>query len=162
FGLQAHGAGAIELDELAAGGDERLRRDAVPEVRGAADDVALDERDVGTQRRGDGGTRVATGATTQDHDARHAGNGRAVATAVSPWSPPRTLIAMSPLRHDPLSGRDVIVAAGRAARPVTFATASTDADSTDACPFCPGAESQTPPEVARLGEGEADHPGWEV
>jgi UDPglucose--hexose-1-phosphate uridylyltransferase len=69
---------------------------------------------------------------------------------------------MSQLRHDPLSGRDVIVAAGRAARPVTFPTASSDADSTDACPFCPGAESQTPPEVARLGEGEADQPGWEV
>jgi hypothetical protein len=33
------------------GGDHRLRRDAVPQVRGAADDVALDHRDL---RRRDG------------------------------------------------------------------------------------------------------------
>ena len=39
--------------QLAAGGDHRLRRDAVPQVRGAADDVALDERDLGTERRRD-------------------------------------------------------------------------------------------------------------
>ena len=40
-------------------------------------------------------------------------NGRAAVPAVGSWSPPRNLIAMSQLRHDPLSGRDVIVAAGR-------------------------------------------------
>ena len=59
---------AVELDQLAAGGDQRLRRDAVPQVRGAADDVALDERDVGAERGGDGGAGVARGATTQDHE----------------------------------------------------------------------------------------------
>ena len=41
---------AAELEQLTAGGDQRLRRDAVPEVRGATDDVALDQRDVGTER----------------------------------------------------------------------------------------------------------------
>ncbi len=75
---------------------------------------------------------------------------------------PRNLIAMSQLRHDPLSGRDVIVAAGRAARPTTFAAGGNDAESAGACPFCPGQEAQTPPEVARVGGGAPDGPGWEV
>src|SRR5690348_7419788 len=69
---------------------------------------------------------------------------------------------MSQLRHDPLSGRDVIVAAGRAARPVTFARVSDETAGSGECPFCPGAESQTPPEVARIGPGEPDQPGWDV
>jgi UDPglucose--hexose-1-phosphate uridylyltransferase len=69
---------------------------------------------------------------------------------------------MSQLRHDPLSGRDVIVAAARAARPTTFATGADDAASTGECPFCPGHETETPPEVARVGTGEADEPGWQV
>lgn len=30
------------------------------------------------------------------------------------------------------------------------------------CPFCAGNESQTPPEVLRVGEGEAGKPGWRV
>jgi UDPglucose--hexose-1-phosphate uridylyltransferase len=69
---------------------------------------------------------------------------------------------MSQLRHDPLSGRDVIVAAGRAARPTTFATRSDERASTGDCPFCPGSEADTPPEVARAGGGEPDGPGWQV
>jgi UDPglucose--hexose-1-phosphate uridylyltransferase len=73
---------------------------------------------------------------------------------------------MSQLRHDPLSGRDVIVAAARAARPTTFAVADDLAgdgtESAGACPFCPGQESRTPPEVARVGGGAPDGPGWEV
>jgi UDPglucose--hexose-1-phosphate uridylyltransferase len=69
---------------------------------------------------------------------------------------------MSQLRHDPLSGRDVIVAEGRAARPTTFATSGDDAASTASCPFCPGEESRTPPEVARAGGGEPGEPGWQV
>lgn len=69
---------------------------------------------------------------------------------------------MSQLRHDLLSGRDVIVAAGRAARPTTFAPGGDDAESTGECPFCPGQEAQTPPEVARVGGGAPDGPGWEV
>src|SRR3974390_2335513 len=69
---------------------------------------------------------------------------------------------MSELRHDPLSGRDVIVAAARAARPTTFATAGDDASSDGSCPFCPGEESRTPPPGARTGGGEPDGPGWAV
>jgi len=30
------------------------------------------------------------------------------------------------------------------------------------CPFCPGAEEDTPPEVYRIGKGEANKPGWEI
>ncbi len=30
------------------------------------------------------------------------------------------------------------------------------------CPFCPGNEADTPPEVYRIGEGEADKPGWKI
>ena len=65
---EPHRVRAAELGELAAGGDQRLRRDAVPQVRGAADDVALDERDVGAQRGGDGRARVARGPATEDHE----------------------------------------------------------------------------------------------
>ena len=30
------------------------------------------------------------------------------------------------------------------------------------CPFCPGAEADTPPEVFRTGGGEVNKPGWEI
>ncbi len=30
------------------------------------------------------------------------------------------------------------------------------------CPFCPGNEADTPPEVFRIGDGEANKPGWKV
>lgn len=30
------------------------------------------------------------------------------------------------------------------------------------CPFCPGNEADTPPEVYRMGDGSADRPGWTV
>jgi UDPglucose--hexose-1-phosphate uridylyltransferase len=68
---------------------------------------------------------------------------------------------MSELRHDALSGRDVIVAAGRAQRPTTFSPGAADTD-LGACPFCAGAESMTPPEVARTGPGAPDGAGWRV
>jgi len=69
---------------------------------------------------------------------------------------------MSQLRHDPLSGADVIVAAGRAARPVTSAPMAPVGAAIATCPFCPGHESETPPEVARTGSGAADTPAWRV
>ena len=68
---EAHGVRPVELDELTTGRDQRLRGDAVPQVGGTADDVALDERHVGAQRRRDARARVARGATTQDHETRH-------------------------------------------------------------------------------------------
>jgi UDPglucose--hexose-1-phosphate uridylyltransferase len=69
---------------------------------------------------------------------------------------------MSELRHDPLSGLDVIVAAGRAARPTTFTPPASDAADAASCPFCPGHEAETPPEIARTGGGPPGTPGWRV
>jgi UDPglucose--hexose-1-phosphate uridylyltransferase len=69
---------------------------------------------------------------------------------------------MSELRHDALTGRQVLVSPGRAARPHTTAGA-TPADRAPAdCPFCPGHEHETPPEVARSGPGAPDTPGWAI
>ena len=68
---------------------------------------------------------------------------------------------MSEIRHDALTDRVVIVAAERAARPETFRKAAEPvAAHPEQCPFCPGHEHETPPEVARLGAGEPDTPGW--
>jgi UDPglucose--hexose-1-phosphate uridylyltransferase len=69
---------------------------------------------------------------------------------------------VSELRRDELSGRWVLLAPGRAARPKTFATAADTPAIRPACPFCPDHEHETPPEVARRGEGRPDTPGWRV
>jgi UDPglucose--hexose-1-phosphate uridylyltransferase len=65
------------------------------------------------------------------------------------------------LRRDPLTGEVVFLAPARSARPHTVGNAG---GSTDArpCPFCPDHESDTPPEVARVGVGPPDGPGWRV
>lgn len=64
--------------------------------------------------------------------------------------------AMADVRHDPMTGRWVAIAAARATRP---GASSPAADSSDACPFCAGHEDQTPPETLRLGDGPT---GWDV
>ncbi len=69
---------------------------------------------------------------------------------------------MPELRRDELSGRWVLLAPGRAARPHTFGSSAPDAPGPDACPFCPGNEHLTPPEVHRSGDGAPDTPGWRV
>jgi UDPglucose--hexose-1-phosphate uridylyltransferase len=69
---------------------------------------------------------------------------------------------MPELRRDELTGRWVLVAPGRAARPHTFGSSARDAPGPDACPFCPGNEHLTPPEVYRTGGGAPDTPGWRV
>lgn len=70
---------------------------------------------------------------------------------------------MPELRHDPIAERDVVVAAERAARPHTFrAMDPISAAAPDNCPFCPGHETETPPEVARTGSGAPDTPGWRI
>jgi len=73
------------------------------------------------------------------------------------------------LRTDALTGTSAIVAPGRATRPVVFAPTSSGRSGTltpstppSDCPFCPGHEAMTPPEVARTGAGAPDTPGWEV
>jgi UDPglucose--hexose-1-phosphate uridylyltransferase len=69
---------------------------------------------------------------------------------------------MPELRRDELSGRWVLLAPGRAARPHTFPSSAPDAPGADVCPFCPGNEHLTPPEVYRTGDGAPDTPGWRV
>lgn len=70
---------------------------------------------------------------------------------------------MPELRHDPITGATVVVAPERAARPITFRTPAPDLPArVDDCPFCPGNETMTPPEVWRRGEGKPDTPGWTI
>jgi UDPglucose--hexose-1-phosphate uridylyltransferase len=67
------------------------------------------------------------------------------------------------LRHDVLTGRLVLLATGRDARPNTFRGARPGPRAAAAgCPFCPGHEHETPPEVMRVGPGAPDTPGWRV
>jgi UDPglucose--hexose-1-phosphate uridylyltransferase len=64
---------------------------------------------------------------------------------------------------DELTGDRVIFAPGRARRPDTFRVDETPAPRNVAnCPFCPGNEHETPPEVARIGPGLPDGPDWRV
>lgn len=73
---------------------------------------------------------------------------------------------MPDVRFDALAGRTVIAAPQRAARPRTALGdepgATTGGVSAGDCPFEAGHESETPPEVARVGAGAADGPGWRV
>ena len=72
---------------------------------------------------------------------------------------------MQELRTDDLTGTCVIVAPGRATRPHVYSTpdpSSTPTGPPPSCPFCEGHEATTPPEVARIGGGAADTPGWTV
>src|SRR5579862_1414023 len=70
---------------------------------------------------------------------------------------------MQELRTDEVTGTCVIVAPGRATRPVVFSPpTATAATALESCPFCPGHEAMTPPEVARVGVGAPDTPGWQV
>jgi len=70
---------------------------------------------------------------------------------------------MSELRKDPISGRWVIVAEDRAARPNAFCNPPEPIPSGE-CPFCEGRESDTPGEVLATREaGSArDDVGWRV
>jgi len=76
---------------------------------------------------------------------------------------------MSELRNDLVTGRPVLLAPGRSARPYTVApspplagAAPGDPNAIANCPFCPGHEYETPPEVARRGPGAPDTPGWRI
>ncbi|MCX6561734.1 MAG: galactose-1-phosphate uridylyltransferase [Candidatus Aminicenantes bacterium] len=70
-------------------------------------------------------------------------------------------------RRDPISGRWVLIAPERARRPGCFPPRSEPAEAADSpadCPFCPGHEDQTPPEIQaeREAGGGPDRPGWRV
>ncbi len=70
---------------------------------------------------------------------------------------------MSELRKDPIINRWVIIADERMKRPHDF-TAIEESASKDGCPFCPGAEEKTPPEIwaVRKKDTEPNGPGWTV
>ena len=51
------------------------------------------------------------------------------------------------VRKHPVSGEPILYAPGRAGRPNAFGR-----DDEDVCPFCPGNESLTPPEIAHAGD----------
>ena len=52
---------------------------------------------------------------------------------------------MPELRKDPIIGRWVIIATERAKRPDQFTSKQEEAVPEKSCPFCEGAETQTPP-----------------
>jgi UDPglucose--hexose-1-phosphate uridylyltransferase len=78
--------------------------------------------------------------------------------------PPALPNAPGELRQDPLSGGWVAITAGRAARPEAFLGDVGTPRGPLGCPFCPGNEHMTPPEVwADRDPGtEPDQPGWHV
>lgn len=71
---------------------------------------------------------------------------------------------MSELRHDPISKRWVIIAKERSRRPEDFLSPIEPHHEPKFCPFCPGSEDKTPPEIAALRPpgGGANGPGWSV
>ncbi|MFO0982290.1 MAG: galactose-1-phosphate uridylyltransferase [Planctomycetota bacterium] len=72
---------------------------------------------------------------------------------------------MSELRHDPIHKQWVVIAIERSRRPHDFKPASAPPETgRDGCPFCPGHETKTPPEIfAVRGSGTMPNgPGWQV
>jgi UDPglucose--hexose-1-phosphate uridylyltransferase len=78
--------------------------------------------------------------------------------------PPALPNAPGELRQDPIGGGWVAITAGRAARPEAFLGDVGTPRGPLGCPFCPGNEHMTPPEVwADRDPGtEPDRPGWHV
>lgn len=70
---------------------------------------------------------------------------------------------MSEIRKDPLTGRTVIIAPERAARPKQLGSIAS-ANPLQDCPFCPGSENSTPPEswANRPTDSQPNQPGWSV
>jgi UDPglucose--hexose-1-phosphate uridylyltransferase len=73
---------------------------------------------------------------------------------------------MSEIRQDQATKRWVIMATERAKRPHDLvrqrAAVEEQPEYSPECPFCPGNEGMTPPELSRVGEGAANSPGWQV
>ncbi len=69
---EAHLLDLVQVGQGPTRGDHGLGGDAVPQVGGAADDVPLDQGDLGPQGRRPGGGGVARRPSTDDHEAlRH-------------------------------------------------------------------------------------------
>jgi len=68
------------------------------------------------------------------------------------------------LRKDPVTGRWVIISTDRQKRPNDFRVERSAAVGREYCPFCPGHEEMTPPEVLsyRQNGGAPNAPGWDV
>ena len=65
------------------------------------------------------------------------------------------------LRKDPITGRWVIIATDRAKRPSDFTRQSVEIQGGRFCPYCPGNELRTPPEIlAYRTRGGANEAGW--
>ena len=71
---------------------------------------------------------------------------------------------MSQLRRDPITGRWIIVNYERIVEPGDFSFEKPEKDTdTKNCPFCPGNESMTPPEiVAHRNIGKPNTAGWTI
>ena len=71
---------------------------------------------------------------------------------------------MPELRKDPLIGRWVIISSERGARPSDFPRESNHQTNPENCPFCPGNESKTPPEILAYHEPgrQKNQSGWWV
>ena len=68
---------------------------------------------------------------------------------------------MSELRHDPVQKRWVIIATERASRPQDFHLEKGTWSGREVCPFCPGHEEATPPQIRTFPN--PDRPGqWLV
>ncbi len=70
---------------------------------------------------------------------------------------------MPELRKDPVVGRWVIISTERGKRPTSFTSVSKRV-APSLCPFCPGHESHTPPEILayRDPDTEPNQPGWSL
>jgi UDPglucose--hexose-1-phosphate uridylyltransferase len=67
------------------------------------------------------------------------------------------------LRKDPVTGRWVIIATDRAKRPSDFARATVELHPSRICPFCPGNETKTPPEILVFGRnGSRNLSDWSL
>ncbi len=69
---------------------------------------------------------------------------------------------MPELRKDPVIGRWVIIATERAKRPHDYIQPKEERGKRDECPFCPGNEDKTPPEILafRRDGTPPNSPGW--
>jgi UDPglucose--hexose-1-phosphate uridylyltransferase len=70
---------------------------------------------------------------------------------------------MSELRKDPVTGRWVIISTERGKRPSDFGVQKVKAKE-GFCPFCPGNEDKTPPEIMAFRQegGSRNGPGWRL
>ena len=71
---------------------------------------------------------------------------------------------MSQIRYDLIHDDYALIAPERLHRPDCFKVAvASDSVDTSRCPFCPGHEGMTPPEIFAIREsGKADTPGWKT